>query len=222
MEGGCLSARPGIPPSQESTRFSRRIQVKGAAQSPAENAEVSNDNVQTLISRQLTAWEEDPRLLAGQLYLVSPLDPKEIQVRSTGDVREAEGSLLQSFIRRASSLEPGSFEDVRDSERVLVYSLSHSDLFQGLWLLFPGDPYASLEAWSESAQRFSREFWELSNVAQGEPPTFQQIADAFPSFEASEASRGEKPHWESSRTQSFTPTDLELTDSLLLDHRPVF
>ena len=183
---------------------------------------VSKDTVHTLIARQLTAWEEDPRLMAGQLYLLNPLDPQDVQVRLTGDLREAEKSLLQGFIERASNTNSSSFEDVYEGERILVYSLDHADLLQGLWLLFPSDPYASLEAWSESAQRFSRELREVSTLGLEEPPTFQQIVDAFPSFEVSEPSRDDKPHWENSRAQSFAPTDLELTESLLLDHRPIF
>ncbi len=183
---------------------------------------MSQDTVQALIHRQVTAWKEDPRLTAGQLYLISPVDSKDVEVRAVGEAREVESSLLQGLIRRASQSNLGSFEDVREGERLLVYPLFQNGVLLGLWLLFPSDPYASLEAWSDSALRFSDELSGLMSAAQGEPPTFQEIVEAFPRFEDSASRREEKPHWEKSRSEAFTPTDLELSDGLLLDHRPIF
>lgn len=183
---------------------------------------MATDPIRALLHRQLTAWKEDPRLHAGQLYLLSPLNSLDVEVSSVGEARAVEQGLLQALLSRASRGEPQGFEDVREGERMLVYPLATDGLLQGLWLLFPTDPYASLAAWSESAQRFSSELFTLSQTGMGDPPTFRQLVEAFPAYEESEPLREPKPHWERSRSQATVPADQELADGLLVDCHPLF
>ena len=195
---------------------------KDSFASRRKSSTVAPDPRKSLVHRQLAAWKEDPRLHSGQLYLLSPLNSMDVEVSVVGEARPVEQSLLQALLQRGAKGASGAFEDVREGERMLVYPLSNQGLLQGVWLLFPKDPYATLAAWADSAERFSSELSALSHAGLGDPPTFRQLVEAFPDRDDREPAREAKPHWERSRSQAIVPADQELAGGLIVDHLPLF
>lgn len=187
-----------------------------------ENVVVPIDPIRALIEHQLQLWNDDPEVRAAQLYLKPPLSQQEPESSRIGDGPTLSETELESLFQRAADTDekPG-FEANFSGQRGHVYPLLHGAILQGAWLLFPAGHVVDWAKWKRDSFRFSQELFALSHPTSSEPPTFSELAVAFPDEQES-AKPSSDLHWEQSRARVEMTVEDELSHSLLVDHLPIF
>lgn len=181
-----------------------------------------DEPLRPLIERLLASWRQDPSLQTGLLFLLSPQSPEDVEVSQVGDGPLPSEHELNSLFQRAQREQPG-FE-VRLHQRTgFVYPLRQDEMLQGIWILFPSGQTTDWSAWNRQCQRFSHELFTLRQASLGDPPTFNQLVQAFPAEDAPGGPLGPPAlHWERSRSRVDLPLESELSSCLLVDYLPIF
>lgn len=183
------------------------------------------DPIRPLLDRLVETWKGDAGLAAGQLYLINRLTPLDVEATTVGDHPALPPAELEVLLERAAdpSERPG-FEVQAGSLRGYLYPITGDGLLVGIWLMFPAGSDVDWAHWTRESARFSQQLSSLRTSPSQEPPTFHQLAEAFPDEPPTSSSEGPTPalHWEHSQSRVDVALRDDLSQALIVDSLPIF